>query len=41
MKPVDVNSGIYIDFNKKNNKEDLDMESRIPKYKSIFANGYY
>ena len=36
--------GTYIDFNKKNNKEDLkfkiDDHVRISKYKNIFAKGY-
>ena len=44
MKLVDVNSGTYIDFDKKNNKEDpkfkVDNHVRISKYKNIFAKGY-
>ena len=44
MKPVDVNSGTYIDSDKKNNKEDpkfkVDNHVRISKYKNIFAKGY-
>ena len=36
--------GTYIDFNKKNNKEDLKFKIgdhvRISKYKNIFAKGY-
>ena len=46
MKPVDVKhmkSSIYIDFGKKNNKEDPKVEVgvhvRISKYKNIFAKG--
>ena len=44
MKPVDVKSNTYIDFNKENNEEDLKFEVgnhvRISKYKNIFAKGY-
>ena len=44
MKPVDVNSGTYIDSDQKNNKEDpkfkVDNHVRISKYKKIFAKGY-
>ena len=44
MKPVDVQSSIYIDFNKENNKEGPKFKVgdnvRISKYKNIFAKGY-
>ena len=44
MKPVDVNSIIYTDFDKKNNKEDpkckVDDYVKILKYKNIFIKGY-
>ena len=44
IKPVDVKPRIYIDFNKKNNKEGLKFKvgdnARISKYKNIFAKGY-
>ena len=44
MKPLNVNSSKYIDFHKKNNKEDPNFKVgdhvRISKYKSIFAKGY-
>ena len=44
MKPVDVKSSTYIDFDKKNNKEDPKFKvgdhARISKYKNIFAKGY-
>ena len=44
MKPVDVKSSTYIDFNKQNNKEDPKFEVgdhvRISKYKNIFAKFY-
>ena len=44
MKPVDVKSSIYIDFNKQSNNEDPKFEVgdhvRISKYKHIFAKGY-
>ena len=44
MKPVDVNSNTYIDFNKENDKEGpkfkVDHHVRISKYKNIFAKGY-
>ena len=44
MKPVDVKSSTYIDFNKQNNKEDAKFEVgdlvRITKYKNIYAKGY-
>ena len=43
MKPVDVKSSTYIDFNKENNKEDPKFELgdhiRISEYKHIFAKG--
>ena len=41
MKPVDVNSSTYIDFNKENNKQGPKFRNgdhvRISKYKNIFA----
>ena len=41
IKPVDVKSNTYIDFNKENNKQDLKFEVgdhvRISKYKNAFA----
>ena len=44
MKPVDVKSSIYFDFNKENNKEGLKFKVgdhvRISKYKKVFAKGY-
>ena len=44
MKPVDVKSSTYIDFNKEYNKEypkfELGDHVRIFKYKNIFAKGY-
>ena len=43
MKPVDVKSTTYIDFHKKNNKEDPKFKAVdhviISKYKSIFEKG--
>ena len=43
MTPVGAKSGIYVNFNKKNNKEDpkfkVDNHVRISKYKNIFAKG--
>ena len=43
MKPADVNSGTYIDFNKENNKKNPKSEVgdhvRISKYKNNFAKG--
>ena len=43
MKPVDVKSSTYIDFNKENDKRNPKFEVRdhirISKYKSIFAKG--
>ena len=44
MKPLDVKSSTYIDFDKKNNKEDPKFKVgdhvAISKYKNIFAKGY-
>ena len=44
MKPIDVNSSTYIDFNKGNNKEDRKFKVgghiRMSKYKNIFAKDY-
>ena len=43
MKPVDVKSSTYIDFNKKNNKGrkfEVDDNVTISKYENIFAKGY-
>ena len=44
MKPVDVKSNTFIDFNKENNEEDPKFEVgdhvRILKYKNIFAKSY-
>ena len=44
MKPTDVKSSIYIDFNKEKNKEGPKFKVgdnvRISKYKNIFAEGY-
>ena len=44
MKPADVNSSTYIDFNKENNKKGSKFEVgynvRISKYKNIFEKGY-
>ena len=41
MKPLDVRSSTYIDFDKRNNKEDPEYKVgdhvRISKYKNIFA----
>ena len=41
MKPLDVRSNTYIDFDKRNNKEDPEYKVgdhvRISKYKNIFA----
>ena len=43
MKPVDVKSNIYVDFNKENNKEGPKFKFgdhvRISKYKNIFPEG--
>ena len=45
IKPVDVRSSIYIDFNQNNNKEDSKFKVggnvRISKCKSIFAKGMF
>ena len=45
MKPVDIKSSTYFDFNKENNiKNNPQFEvvdhARISKYKNIFAKGY-
>ena len=44
MKPADVKSSIYIDFDKKNNKEGSKFKVSdhviISKYKNIFVKGY-
>ena len=44
MKPVDVKSDTYFDFNKESNKEDPKFEAdgrvSISKYKNIFAKPY-
>ena len=44
MKPVDVNSSTYIDFNKENNNKDSQFKNgdyiEILKYKGIFPEGY-
>ena len=44
IKPVDVTSSTYIDFDKKINKEDPKFKVgdhvRISKYKTIFEKGY-
>ena len=44
MKPVDVKSSTYINFNKENNKEGPKFKVgdlvRISKYENIFAKGY-
>ena len=44
MKPVDVNSGNYIDFNKEDDKKHPKLEVcdhvRISRYKNIFAKVY-
>ena len=44
MKPVDVNSSTYIDFDKNNNKEDpkskVGDNVRISTYKNSFVKGY-
>ena len=44
MRPVDVNSTTYIDFDKNFNKKDSSFEvgdhKRISRYKNIFATGY-
>ena len=44
IKPVDIKSSTYIDFNEENNKEDpkfeVDDYVRISQCKKIFAKGY-
>ena len=44
MKPVDVNSGTYIDFEVESNDKDpkfkVDYLVKISKYKNIFEKGY-
>ena len=44
LKPADVRSSTYIDFDKQNDKEDPEFKVgdrvRIQKYKSIFTTGY-
>ena len=40
MKPVDIKSSTYIDFNNENNKESPSDHARISKYKIIFAKPY-
>ena len=44
MKPIDVNSSVYIDFDKENNKEGpkskVSDHVRISKFKNIFAKDY-
>ena len=44
MKPVDIKSSKYFDFNKENNKEDPKFEvndhATIPKYRNNFAKVY-
>ena len=44
MRPADINSSTYIDFDKENNKKDpkfeVDDYVRILKYKKILAKGY-
>ena len=44
MNPIDAKSSMYIDFDKKNNKENpkfkVGENIRISKYKKIFAKGY-
>ena len=44
MKPVDVNSGNYIEYNVNSNDKDpkfkIDDHVRISKYKNMFAKGY-
>ena len=43
MKPINLKSSTYFDFNKENNKEDPKFEAgdhvRISKYKNIFTKG--
>ena len=44
IKPVDINSSMYIDFNEENNKKSAKSKVgdnvRITKYKNIFAKDY-
>ena len=40
MKPVDIKSSTYVDFNNENNKESPSDHARISKYKIIFAKPY-
>ena len=44
MKPVDVKSSVYIEFNKENDKEgskfQVGDDVRISKCKNVFAKGY-
>ena len=44
IKPVDINSSMYIDFNEENNKKSAKSKVgdnvRITKYKNIFARDY-
>ena len=44
MKPVNVKSSTYVDFNKENNEKDpkfsVGDHVRISKYENIFAKGY-
>ena len=44
IKPVDVKSSIYFDFNKENNKQGSELKFgdhvRILKFKNIFAKSY-
>ena len=39
MKPVDVNSSTYIEFDKEN-KFEVSHHAKILKYKNIFGKGY-
>ena len=45
MTPVDVKSSMYVDFDKKNNKENPKFKVgdhvRMSKYKNIFVKGYF
>ena len=45
IKPVDVESSIYFDFNKENNKQGSELtfgdHVRILKFKNIFAKSYF
>ena len=44
MKPIDVTSDSYAEYNEDSNKKDHKFKTgdrvRIPKYKNIFAKGY-